>query len=253
MYLPNNDLQLSKLHIDKMWALFIGQFNDNVMHRHYALQISITVNGYFMVTDAANYDKSYTQCFINSNVPHQFRSNETCLIILINPLSTLGHQLFKKYNHNEIINPGEDLHQLSIFLSDYLKQNCNFHELIDNIKKYLEQLKCTCESENHFSDERIYRTIQYLEQHFDRIISLEEMSKFCHLSQTRFLHLFKEKTNLNFRRYQLWNKLIKSLPYIKTQSITETAHQFGFTDSSHYTRTFKETFGLSPKILKLLK
>ncbi|NVK52191.1 MAG: AraC family transcriptional regulator [Flavobacteriaceae bacterium] len=31
--------------------------------------------------------------------------------------------------------------------------------------------------------------------------------------------------------------------------ITETAHTFGFSDSSHYTRTFKETFGVTPKFL----
>jgi AraC-like DNA-binding protein len=69
----------------------------------------------------------------------------------------------------------------------------------------------------------------------------------CHLSPTRFLHLFKEKTNLNFRRYQLWNKVVKSLPYLIKNSITETAYTFGFSDSSHYTRTFIETFGVTPK------
>ncbi|WP_409050310.1 helix-turn-helix domain-containing protein [Sphingobacterium sp. 2149] len=85
------------------------------------------------------------------------------------------------------------------------------------------------------------------------MVSLKEIANICFLSETRFLHLFKEKTNLNFRRYQLWNKLIKSLPYLKEHSITDTAYQFGFTDSSHYSRTFKETFGLTPKFLSSLK
>lgn len=253
MHLSSNSTDLNKLHIDKMWALFTGNFNDNVMHRHYALQISITSKGSLKITDANHNDTSYNQCFINSNVLHQFQSNEICLIILINPLSELGHQLFKKYSCNKIVDPDKDLDQLVVFLSDYLKENCSFYELTEHVKKYLEQLKCACESENHFSDERIYHAIQYLDQHFERIVPLEEIAAFCHLSSTRFLHLFKEKTHLNFRRYQLWNKLIKSIPYLKEHTITETAHQFGFTDSSHYTRTFKETFGLSPKILKLLK
>lgn len=88
-----------------------------------------------------------------------------------------------------------------------------------------------------------------MDANFEKVLSLEEVAEKCFLSPTRFLHLFKEKTNLTFRRYQLWNKLIQSLPFLVKHSITETAHSFGFSDSSHYIRTFKETFGVTPKFL----
>ncbi len=114
------------------------------------------------------------------------------------------------------------------------------------------ELKCSCEAENHFEDDRIYKAIKFIEKHQERIISLAEIAKVCFLSESRFLHLFKEKTGIQYRRYQLWNKLIKSLPYLKNHSITETAHRFGFADSSHYSRTFKETFGFTPKFISNL-
>lgn len=234
-----------------MWGLFIGRFNDNVLHRHYALQISVASLGTFEITDENNNQTFHKNCFINSNVRHQFRSNEMSLIILINPISSIGHQLYNKFRNTQIASLNEDLKRLSDIFTDYLRNDLNFAELIKNISNYLVDFKCECELENHFADDRIYKAIQHLEQNFDRIVSLEEIAAFCFLSETRFLHLFKEKTNLNFRRYQLWNKLIKSLPYLKNHSITETAHQFGFTDSSHYTRTFKETFGLNPKFMFL--
>lgn len=246
-----NSTAQNKIHIDGMWGLFIGQFNDNVLHRHYALQISVTSQGEFEITDENNNRTSYKACFINSNVRHQFSSNETSLIILINPISSIGHQLYNKFKNTQITSSNEVLKRLSDIFTGYLRNDLNFAELIKNISDYLVVFKCECEQENHFSDDRIYKAIQYLEQNFDRIVSLEEISRFCFLSETRFLHLFKEKTNLNFRRYQLWNKLIKSLPYLKKHSISETAHQLGFTDSSHYTRTFKETFGLNPKFMLL--
>lgn len=82
---------------------------------------------------------------------------------------------------------------------------------------------------------------------------LPTIAEYCHLSPTRFLHLFKERTNLSFRRYQLWNKLVKSLPYLEKNSVTDTAYAFGFSDNSHYTRTFIETFGVTPKFLSLKK
>lgn len=253
MHLSLKDTNTDKLHIDKMWALFVGRFNDNVMHRHYALQISISQNRDIKITNYNHEQKVYTSCLINSNIPHQFQSEEISLIILINPLSGLGYQLYKKYSHTAIVNLDEDFKSLSVLFLAYLESELVFPDLVQHINVYFKQLGSEYETQNYFSDERIYGAIQYLEQHFDRIVSLEEIAGICYLSQTRFLHLFKEKTGLNFRRYQLWNKLIKSLPYLKEHTITEAAHQFGFTDSSHYTRTFKETFGLSPKILKLLK
>ena len=247
-----NDAIQNKIHIDKMWGLFIGRFNDNILHRHYALQIGVSSQAQFEITDENNDPKFYKTCFINSNIRHRFESKEISLIILINPISNIGHQLYNKYHHTQITNMDAELKGITDIFNTFLKDRISFAELIEQISFLLTDFKCNIELERHFTDDRIYKAIQYLEKHFDRIVSLEEIASFCFLSETRFLHLFKEKTNLNFRRYQLWNKLIKSLPYLKTHSITETAHQFGFTDSSHYCRTFKETFGLTPKFISLL-
>jgi len=243
----------NKIHIDKMWGLFIGQFNDNVLHKHYALQISVASQGKFEIVDENNRQTSHSTCFINSNIQHRFSCDETSLIILINPISSIGNQLCTKYRDTQIASLNEDLKQFTDIFTDYLQNGCDFSDLTKNVDNCLEEFKCEFELENHLEDDRIYQAIKYLEQNFARIVSLKEIASICFLSETRFLHLFKEKTNVNFRRYQLWNKLIKSLPSLKTHSITETAHQFGFADSSHYNRTFKETFGFSPKFLFSIK
>lgn len=244
-----NNKTENRIHLERMMGVFVGQFNDNVLHRHHALQISIASTTKFEIIDENSHQNSYSTCFINSNVLHQFRNKETSLIILINPFSSIGHQLYSKYKNISIAELHDDLKQLENIFETYLQDDTHFDILIHNIHDYLDTLKCECELENHFEDDRIYKAIQYLEHNFDRIVSLEEIAGICFLSETRFLHLFKEKTNLNFRRYQLWNKLIKSLAYLKNHSVTETAHMYGFTDSSHYSRTFKESFGLLPKFL----
>lgn len=245
-----NDTTPNKIHIDSNWGLFIGQFNDNLPHKHYALQISIASKSPFEITDDEDNLSTLETCFINTNVGHRFYSSEPALIILINPISAIGHQLFNSYAETQITELKPDVgNKLKMIFKEYLKTKNGFTELVQNINECLTDFKCSCELENHFKDDRIYKAIQYLEENFERIVSLQEMAGFCFLSETRFLHLFKEKTRLNFRRYQLWNKLMKSLYYLRDHSITDTAHHFGFTDSSHYSRTFKETFGLSPKIL----
>lgn len=248
-----NDKILNKTYLTPSWGLFVGKFDDNVLHKHYAIQVSLASRGHLTVTDQYNTQKDFTSCYINSNVLHQFTSAQATLILLISPLSSVGHMLSKKHQKTSITSLNHDLKKLSDVFNSYLLSPDEFTDFTDKICQVLIDFKCGCEAENHVGDDRIYRAIQYLEQNFDRVVSLKEIANNCFLSETRFLHLFKEQTNLNFRRYQIWNKLIKSLSLVQTQSLIETAHQFGFTDSSHYNRAFKETFGLSPKFLSKLK
>ena len=186
--------------------------------------------------------------FLNSKVEHKLICDTNQLTILINPLSAIGHQLYLKY--------GKSSHSiLKDYLSDELidvlnkieSREITFENLCILISQILTKYKCNCELDNHLQDDRIIKAFELIDKNFEKVLSLEEVAEHCHLSPTRFLHLFKEKTNLNFRRYQLWNKVVKSLPYLIKNSITETAYTFGFSDSSHYTRTFIETFGVTPK------
>lgn len=134
-------------------------------------------------------------------------------------------------------------------LNEFEISEIDFKKLCELISQILSEYQCTYESENHLDEQRIINAIKYMDTNFEKVLSLEEVAEKCFLSPTRFLHLFKEKTDLTFRRYQLWNKIIQSLPFLVKNSITETAYKFGFSDSSHYTRTFKETFGVTPKFL----
>lgn len=235
-------------HFDKNFGLFIGQLTDNKFHKHYALQISVASKSYMTLSVKNQSDNIGKAFFLNSKVEHKLICDTNQLTILINPLSAIGHQLYLKY--------GKSSHSiLKDYLSDELidvlnkieSREITFENLCILISQILTKYKCNCELDNHLQDDRIIKAFELIDKNFEKVLSLEEVAEHCHLSPTRFLHLFKEKTNLNFRRYQLWNKVVKSLPYLIKNSITETAYTFGFSDSSHYTRTFIETFGVTPK------
>ncbi|WP_338813871.1 AraC family transcriptional regulator [Bernardetia sp. Wsw4-3y2] len=241
----------NKFYFEKQFGLFYGKLNDNKLHRHYALQISLSIHDEIILkTEQKTYEQ--TNFFIPSRVKHQISNSEKQLIILINPLSCLGHQFYIKYDTSKVSFLSENLrNSLFKILKNYEDEQITFDNFCKEIKKSLLEYQCNCENNNHLEDDRIKKAIDFMDKNFEKILSMEQMADFCALSSTRFLHLFKEKTRLNFRRYQLWNKLIFSLPYLSSHSITETAHTFGFTDSSHYTRTFNETFGVTPKFFKL--
>lgn len=237
-------------HFDKNFGLFIGKLKENLYHKHYALQISVSVKSNMTLTIKGENEILGKSFFINSKVEHKLISESNQLTVLVNPLSSIGHQFHLQFEKSNFASLNENLSDKLIeTLNKFETSKIDFEKLCELTSQVLSEYQCTCESENHFDEKRIINAIKYMDANFEKVLSLEEVSKKCFLSPTRFLHLFKEKTNLTFRRYQLWNKIIKSLPFLVKNSITETAYKFGFSDSSHYTRTFKETFGVTPKFL----
>ncbi len=237
-------------YIDKSFGLFVGKLTENKFHKHYALQISIAANSKMTLIVKNEGETSHNAFFLNSKIEHQLLSQSNQLTILINPLSSVGHQLHLNFENVKFQSLSNNLsNQLMAVLKRFESNEITFEKLCELVSRILQQYQCDCELENHLQEDRIVKAIKYMDNNFERVLSLEEVAAHCFLSPSRFLHLFKEKTNLSLRRYQLWNKVVKSLPHLKEHSITDTAYAFGFSDSSHYTRSFKESFGMTPKYL----
>lgn len=67
------------------------------------------------------------------------------------------------------------------------------------------------------------------------------------LSPGRFRHLFVQETGTPFRAWLLWLRLNLAIESgMAGASWTEAAHEAGFADSAHFTRTFKRMFGINP-------
>lgn len=74
----------------------------------------------------------------------------------------------------------------------------------------------------------------------------------AHLSPSRFAHLFREQTGLPVRNYVLWRRLLYALNCLQQgQSITTAAHEAGFTDGAHLSRSFRRVFGATPTDLQV--
>jgi AraC-like DNA-binding protein len=72
-----------------------------------------------------------------------------------------------------------------------------------------------------------------------------------HLSPSRFTHLFRRQTGMSVSRYLLWNRLLTAIEAVAGgASITAAAHQAGFADLAHMSRNFSGTFGVVPSELQ---
>jgi len=101
-------------------------------------------------------------------------------------------------------------------------------------------------------DPRIKKLLNELDQCFtDECLKpahwkAQEVAQQLNLSESRFLHLFKQEVHIPWRPYLLWRRLLCAVgALIKGRSATEAAHIAGFSDSAHLSRTFKKMFGIS--------
>ncbi|WP_286761061.1 helix-turn-helix transcriptional regulator [Salegentibacter sp. UBA1130] len=230
------------VHIDRDFGWFVGSFENNQQHKHYAVQLSIPINGKVILKTKDGTFESEQPILIKSNVAHQIISNTRQFLLLINPASTIGH-FWNHLSDKEIqeinLTPALELRRALI---DTNPQQVLAKELNSIIEKH----DCFCSSAIHKGDERINNALVYLSNHFDRVVSLDEIADHFNVSSSRFLHLFKEETGITYRRAQLWNKLIKGITQFGKKSFTEIALGVGFSDNAHFSRVFKENFGFSP-------
>jgi AraC-like DNA-binding protein len=108
-------------------------------------------------------------------------------------------------------------------------------------------------AEPELPDRRVQNIIAQVASRLDDPMTLAAAAKSADLSPGRLRHLFVEQTGLPFRTYLLWLRLTKAVAvFASGGSLTEAAHQAGFSDSAHFSRTFRRMFGLPAAALQLI-
>jgi AraC-like DNA-binding protein len=73
-----------------------------------------------------------------------------------------------------------------------------------------------------------------------------ELAAEAGLSESRFLHLFRDELGTSVRRYRLWIRLLHAgMAIAAGHNLTTAAVEAGFASPSHLADRFKTTFGLS--------
>ena len=73
------------------------------------------------------------------------------------------------------------------------------------------------------------------------------LAAMVHVSPERFSHWFVEQTGLPLRSYAKWLRLTHAVQLLASGlSMTDAAHAVGFSDSAHFSRTFRALLGIDP-------
>lgn len=92
--------------------------------------------------------------------------------------------------------------------------------------------------------------VEYIHDHLASDISLDALALEAKVSKYHFLRLFKNHTGLTPHQYIIAKRICQAKTLVlKGESLSLAGLQVGFSDQSHFIRSFRKIYGYSPKTL----
>lgn len=219
-------------------------FGDAAFHAHHAIQMTASLAGDLTLYTADEMLRA-PMLAVAADERHRFEAHGLLAFIFVEPESRTGRALAATlFNERPLV-------EIDMSAVEHLLQplRTTFDDALDNDallgagRAVVAQL--VPETQGRLPDLRVQKIIDHAARHLDQPLSLESASQGIHLSPSRLRHLFVEQTGLAFQTYVLWLRLVSAVQaYSEGSSLTEAAHAAGFSDSAHFSRIFRRTFGL---------
>ncbi|MBS6195951.1 MAG: helix-turn-helix transcriptional regulator [Clostridiales bacterium] len=91
--------------------------------------------------------------------------------------------------------------------------------------------------------------LEYISNHYDSTLKIEELAEMCHISETHFRRIFKECMNMTPLEYINWVRIKNACDELKrtNDSAGSIAVKTGFSSLSTFNRNFRRIMGISPQ------
>ena len=97
-------------------------------------------------------------------------------------------------------------------------------------------------------DPRIEAIVERIRREPHLSLTAEESARDSGLSFSRFLPLFKAEVGATFRGFRAWKRARSFLRYANgAPSLTDVALEIGYPDSTHFSHSIRQVYGLRPK------
>ncbi len=96
--------------------------------------------------------------------------------------------------------------------------------------------------------EQIQQTIEFIEDHLDDELNIESLAKMASLSPFYYQRLFSRLVKKPVAEYVRLRRMAKATETLlqRDQRILDIALELGFSSHEHFSRIFKDTFGMTP-------
>ncbi len=139
-----------------------------------------------------------------------------------------------------------------IFLSLEIADNMdNMLDAYLSFPYYLTSFRPILFKENNLLNEHnpIEKSISFMKTKLNTMVALKELAENVSLSVSHYSTLFQQKTHNSPINYFLFLKMQHACQYLENTelSVKQIAVEIGYDDPFHFSRTFKNIIGISPK------
>ncbi|NGM65812.1 helix-turn-helix domain-containing protein [Sphingobacterium sp. SGR-19] len=162
------------------------------------------------------------------------------------------------------------------FPLDYASADVYCLEMTDQKLKLIEEIRNTCIQGNLFNffdclkvnmligmclmrlenfltdfrtmDQRIFAAIAYIDNNYNKMISNNTLAVMANMASNSFARLFKNATGVSIQQYIIRTRIENALNLMhhSDKNLDEIAHDCGFSDRFHFSKTFKKHVHMSP-------
>jgi len=133
------------------------------------------------------------------------------------------------------------------------KGESSFH-LIGHLYLFLDSFVRSCTSspvgkENNLRDFYIKEAFSFIEQNFQNDISVEDIAACCGLNRSYFGKIFHESMGKSPQEFLISYRMTRATELLKLTglSIADIGNAVGYPNQLHFSRAFKNTYGISPR------
>lgn len=125
----------------------------------------------------------------------------------------------------------------------------DFHTIMDMVNKNIDRLEESFDSSSSVVHREIETVKQYIYDHYNEELSVEDLAKSVFMAPSYLSHVFKKETGQNI------SKFIKTYRMEKAREMLENTHHkivhisnaVGYPNVSYFCQSFREYFGISPQ------
>jgi AraC-like DNA-binding protein len=230
-----------RLFIDTGMILYVGPGAAVARHAHHAVQLVWAGQGHVTVT--LSQPLRARAALIPADVPHSLDAAGSMIaLLLVERNGAIGVALDERARRH----PGGEVEDALARVE--FPDRLSSEDVSGWCRRALDALGARAQDAVLSSLSR--RAVGYIEATVDGMPRLTDAAARLGVSPTRLTHVFTREVGIPFRRFVLWTRIKNAASLSRAgASLTTAAVAAGFSDAAHFSRTFREMFGLSPSLV----
>jgi AraC-like DNA-binding protein len=236
-----------RLFVGTGWLLYAGPVGPTLAHAHHAFQLVLPLESSIRLQGATDiHALDCTAAVIPPDTSHLIeRGTTAALMLYVDPDTLAGRRLRACMPHELGASAWAQAGAaLSTVSCRAIPSTWEPAEAMANL-----MLAALVESEAppRAVHPAVARIVRLLPELLDGDVRIEALAAHVGLSASRLAHAFRAAIGIPLRPYILWLRLQRAVTAIQSgMTLTEAAHEAGFADGAHLTRSFRRMFGIAP-------